>query len=155
MANLKVIKFLVNDLCFAIPSVNVKEIKEIEGTVKKLFYERGGVLQGLINHEGEMISLIKTSVITGNENIGKEDQFILVCLDKISNTLAAISVSLILGIDNINTDNIKSAPEESENFISGFVREKNLKSEQVIRILDFGKFLDYTEAKIIENEKKL
>ena len=57
---LKIITFGVRDRHVAFPASEVREIVDSGNKLKPLFYSRGGAIKGIIEYEGEMISVLDT-----------------------------------------------------------------------------------------------
>jgi chemotaxis signal transduction protein len=117
---LKVISFIVKDRYFALPSRQVKEIIESEEEIKPLFYG-GGLLKGLVNYNGELVSVLNLPLLLDIPGPVKCPS-VLVCRDKESGLAVAITVSEIVGIERVGVGRIESISNAKDGYVKGFIR---------------------------------
>lgn len=146
MERLKVLIFRVRDRYFALASKNAKEIVDSSENLKTIFYGGRG-LKGLMNFEGEVVSVLNGPFILGIEEDG-EDPVILLCKEKEMERAVGITVSEIKGMDVIDTSKIAPLREKDAAYILGFIREEDKGNEKVVTLIDLKKFFDYADAKI-------
>lgn len=146
MERLKVLIFRVRDRYFALASKNAKEIVDSSENLKTIFYGGRG-LKGLMNFEGEVVSVLNGPFILGIEEDG-EDPVILLCKEKEMERAVGITVSEIKGMDVIDTSKIAPLREKDAAYILGFIREEDRGKETVVTLIDLKKFFDYADAKI-------
>jgi len=146
MERLKVLIFRIRDRYFALASKNAKEIVDSSENLKTIFYGGRG-LKGLMNFEGEVVSVLNGPFILGIEEDG-EDPVILLCKEKEMERAVGITVSEVKGMDVIDTSKIAPLREKDAAYILGFIREEDKGKEKVVTLIDLKKFFDYADAKI-------
>lgn len=146
MERLKVLIFRVRDRYFALASKNAKEIVDSSENLKTIFYGGRG-LKGLMNFEGEVVSVLNGPFILGIEEDG-EDPVILLCKEKEMERVVGITVSEIKGMDVIDTSKIAPLREKDAAYILGFIREEDKGKGKVVTLIDLKKFFDYADTKI-------
>lgn len=146
MERLKVLIFRVGDRYFAVASKNAKEIVDSYGNLNAVFYG-GRALKGLMNFEGEVLSVLSGPFILGIEGEG-DDPVILLCKEKEMKTAVGITVSEIKGMDIIDTSKVAPLLEKDAAYISGFIREEDKGEERVVTLIDLKRFFDYADTKI-------
>lgn len=149
MDKIKVIVFRVRERFFGLSSGEVKEIVESEQVLKKIFYDRGGALRGLIDYEGSPISVLDSSELLDVEEEGDEP-LILICRESKDSDAVGITASAVVGMEVIDRSDIKVSPEEEANFTVGFVKEGRGARERVITILNLGKFFTFVSEKFTD-----
>lgn len=142
MERKKFIVFSVRERFFALPSTDVKEIVESDQALKKIFYNRGGVLRGLMDFEGNVISVLDSVSLLEVEEDGVES-LVLICIDRAGGKPVGITATAVVGMEMVNSDDIKGSPEDETNFTVGFVKEGRGDKERVITILDLDKFFNF------------
>lgn len=146
MVTLKIIKFMVRDRCFALPSNNVKEVIDGYDNVKDISYG-GHALKGVISFGGNLISVLDSASIFDIKSNG-EEPMILVCKGKGMDWAAAITVSSIKGMEIVESSVIKPSHGDEATYISGYIREKTGGGETVVALIDLRKLLDYALTKV-------
>lgn len=147
MALIKVLVFKVGDRHFALLSNVVKEIIESEKTLKEVFYDKGGALKGLVNYEGDMVSVIDTAWVLDFETEAKEE-FILLCKEREMEKAVSLAATMVVGMETVDTSKIKGTQDTEKSYSFGFLREGSGRSERIVTFLDLKKFLDYSRIKI-------
>jgi chemotaxis signal transduction protein len=146
---LKIITFQVRGKTLAMPSANVREITDAAKHLKPIFYDRGGALKGVMNYEGEMISVMDLTGIFEMNEPGAEP-FILVCEEE--NSVVGVAISAVVGMETVETANLKHSQDEEANYTIGYLKETVRGAERVVSILDLKKFLAYVEKRIIKGQ---
>jgi chemotaxis signal transduction protein len=147
MANLKILTFMIRDRYFALPSANIKEIMDLADSLKDVFYNRGGALKGLMTYETDMISILDTPFLLDvEENTEKEyiEPLVLVCRGAHDDKPVGITISSIVGMEIIDDTDLKHSQDEEASYTYGFLKEGSGDDERVVTIIDFKKFLDFT-----------
>ncbi len=152
MASIKVLVFKVGDRHFALLSNVVKEIIESEKTLKEVFYDKGGALRGLVNYEGDMVSVIDTAWAL-DFDCQNNEEFILLCKEREMEKAVSITATTVVGMESVDTSKIKGTQDTEKSYSFGFLREGSGRSERIVTFLDLKKFLDYSRIKI-ENLRK-
>lgn len=146
MEPLKVLIFRVGDRYFAIASKNAKEIVDSSENLKTVFYG-GRALKGLMNFEGDVVSVLNGPFILGIEDDGK-DHVILLCKEKEMERAVGITISEVKGMEVIDASKIAPLLEKDAAYISGFVRQEDKGKEKIVTLIDMEKFFDYAYSKI-------
>ncbi len=154
MARVKILTFLVKDRHFALPSGNIKEITESGRNLKKIFYDRGGALKGLMSYEGDMISVLNTPLLL---EIDKEagaatEPLVLVSKEFGSDRPIGLLITSIVGMEIIEDTSLKHSHDEAASYTHGFIKEGKGDKQRVVTLLDLSKFLEYSSAKISKLE---
>lgn len=147
MALIKVLVFKVGDRHLALLSNVVKEIIESDKTLKEVFYDKGGALKGLVNYEGDMVSVIDTAWALDFDNEDQEE-FILLCKEREMEKAVSLTATTVVGMESIDTSKIKGTQDTEKSYSFGFLREGSGRSERIVTFLDLKKFLDYSRVKI-------
>lgn len=132
---------MVRNMCFALPSHSVKEIIEGSERLKKISYG-GSVLKGVMNFDGELVSILDTPSILDMKEEG-EEPIILICKEKEMDSVAGLTVSVIKGMEVIDRSGIKPTHGKEASYIHGFIREAADGDEGVVALIDLKKFLDH------------
>lgn len=150
MERLKILTFRIRDRYFAFVSKNAKEIIDSYGNLKTVFYG-GRALKGLISFEGEVVSVLDAAFILGIKEDG-EDPMILLCKEKGMNRPVGITVSEIRGMEAIDTSRIAPMQDQDQDaayaYIVGFIKEEDKDKDNIVTLIDLGKFFDYADSKI-------
>ena len=150
---LKIITFGVRNRHVAFPASEVREIVDSGGKLKPLFYNRGGAVKGIMEHEGEMISILDTPNLLDVRVPGGE-QFILICRPKDSEHSVGITISSVFGMEMVETNGLKHSSDEEANYTLGYFKDASGEKERVVTVLNLVKFLEYANAKIKKFENK-
>jgi len=144
---LKIIKFMAGERHLALPSHSVREIVDSGANIKNLSYG-GPALKGVINFEGELISVLETACMFDLKEAGREF-LILICREKGMEGAVGLTVSAIEGMETIDISGIKPSSGNEAAYIRGFIRETG---ENVVALLDLGKLLDFALSRIDDIE---
>ena len=144
MELLKLLTFRIGSRSFAIASNNVKEILDSCGNLKGVFYG-GKALKGLMNFEGDIISVLESSFVLDLKEDGVS-HMILVCKEKGKEKAVGMTITEVRGIKTLVFPQIDAPKEDDPPYISGFIREDE--KESGIPLLDLKGFLDYADTKI-------
>ncbi len=146
MERLKILIFRIRDRYFALASSNAKEIVDSYGNLKTVFYG-GMALKGLMNFEGDVVSVLDTSFIIDIKEDG-EDPLILLCKEKGMERGVGMTISEVKGMKVIMASMINPSQEKDPPYITGFIREEVGETERTIALIDLKRFLDYAETRI-------
>ncbi len=137
MADIKVITFTAGGRHLALPTKNVKEIVRTDKHLKPLFYNQSGVLKGVMELEGQMISVLNTPFILGIQ----EDHsmpIILVCREKGMDRAVGLVASTVDGIRTVETSHIKEPQGLKGDFWAGIL---DVPGQRKILLIELGRFL--------------
>ncbi len=109
MAGIKVITFSVSGRHLALPTKNVKEILRSDRYLKPLFYDQSGVLKGVMELDGQMVSVLNTPFILDIQENGREP-IILVCKERGMDRAVGLVVSSVDGIRTVDPSVIEKEP---------------------------------------------
>lgn len=154
MKKIKFFVFKINNKNYGVPSVRVKEILETKAQLKPMIYNRGGVLEGLLNHGGSMVSVLNAKLLLDNEAGGESGKMILIVTDKGMERPVGLVVDGVEGIKAIKEDDIKYSHDKETNYIKGFVKEGEDGKESVIAILDLANFFHMSKEKLESLDNK-
>jgi chemotaxis signal transduction protein len=143
MERLKILIFKVGSRHFAFVSKDVREILDSHGNLKKVFYG-GRALKGLMNFEGDVVSVLDAPSILDAEGDG-EEPLILLCKEKGMDKGVGITASEMEGMKVIDLSSITSPEEKDAPYIWGLLREEG---ERVVTLLNLKRLLDYAETKV-------
>lgn len=146
MERLKILIFRIRDRYFALASSNAKEIVDSYGNLKTVFYG-GKALKGLMNFEGDVVSVLDTPFIIDIKEDG-EDPLILLCKGKGMERGVGITISEVKGMKVITGSMINPSQEKEAPYITGFIREEGGETDRTVALIDLKRFLDYAETKI-------
>jgi len=146
MERLKTLIFRIRGTYFALPSNNVKEIVDSYENLKTVFYGRKA-LKGLMNFEGDVVSVLNTPFVLDIKQEG-EDPLILLCREKGMERVTGITVSEVKGMKVTTVSMINPSQEKDAPYITGFLREEDGEMERTVALIDLKRFLDYAETKI-------
>ncbi len=145
MEPFKVVVFTVSDRHYAIASSSIKEVNDVEGNIKKVLYDKGGALSGIMSYEGDMISVLHTAKLLDHEDA--EDNHILVCKDKNMDRAVGLITDTIVGMEVLDKEKIKHSQDEAA-YTFGFLKEGEGDKERVVTFLDLSKFLEYVMGRV-------
>jgi len=137
MAGIKVITFTVGGRQFALPTKNVKEILRTDRYLKPLFYNQSGVLKGVMELEGQMVSVLNTPFILGIQGNGSEP-IILVCREKGLDRAVGLVVSTVDGIRTVDPSLIKEPQNLKGDFWAGVFEGPEGRK---VLLIELGRFL--------------
>ncbi|HLB05540.1 MAG TPA: chemotaxis protein CheW [Thermodesulfobacteriota bacterium] len=146
MERLKILIFRIRGTYFALPSNNVKEIIDSYENLKTVFYDRKA-LKGLMNFEGDVVSILNTPFILDIKEDG-EDPLILLCKEKGMERVTGMTISEVRGMKVTTVSMINPSEEKDAPYITGVLREEDGEMERTVALIDLKRFLDYAETKI-------
>ena len=147
MSRVKIITFNVQDRCFALPSINVKEIIDNDEKVKPLSFG-GEAIKGVIDYEGNLLSVLNTPRLLEIVSLGDEP-LVLICRDGRKGLMAGLTISSVTGMEFIDTSEVKPSKDGKTTYISGFIREEEDNHRaHVTALLNFPELAEYASKKI-------
>ena len=154
MKKLKLFILTLGGKQYGLPSTRVKEILESRDKLKPMIYNRGGVLEGLLNHEGSMLSVLNMNKLMDNPSSNEASKMILIVTDKGMERPVGLVVDGVEGIKVIDETLVKYSHDKDTSYVKGFVKEGEGGKEKVITILDLGNFFQMSVEKIGSLEKQ-
>jgi len=143
MKKLKLFVFKMQGNYFAVPSGRVREILETQQRIKPLLYNRGGALEGLINHDGSIVTILNSAFVLGGQFDKVKKDVLLLLMHKGMEKPVGISVEGVEGLKVIEENKVYPPGENSPKFVGGFLKEeKQGGRERVITVLNLGEFLN-------------
>lgn len=139
---------------YGIPSTRVKEILETRDKLKPMIYNKGGALEGLLNHEGSMLSILNMNVLLDNDRTDEDGKMILIVTDKGMERPVGLIVDGVEGIKTIEESSVKLSHDKDISYVKGFVKEGEGGREKVITILDLANFFQMSLEKIASLDKQ-
>lgn len=153
MKKLKFFVFKLQNKLYGLPSTRVKEILETRDKLKPMVYNRGGGLEGLLDHEGSMLSVLNTNVLLDND-AAEAGKMILIVTDRGMERPVGLIVDGVEGIRSIDETSIKYSHDKDISYIKGFVKEGEGGKEEVITILDLANFFQMSKEKLDSLDNK-